>query len=56
MYSNFSGTEYRQDNTTAVNIETRVFYHIFLGIRLPAPESLNRKTLGIEKKLSKKNK
>jgi hypothetical protein len=37
LYVNVSGTEYRQENTTTMNFETRVFYHVFLGMRLKSP-------------------
>lgn len=55
MYANISGTEYRQENTTAMNFETRVFYHLFLGIRISAPKYLERKANKIEKLFQKQN-
>jgi hypothetical protein len=42
LYANVTGTRYKQENTTAVNFETRVFYHLFLGIRLKSPGFLER--------------
>lgn len=53
VYANISGTEYRQENTTAMNFETRVFYHLFLGIRLSAPDFLERKADKVEKLFQK---
>jgi len=55
VYTNISGTEYRQENTTAINFETRVYYHLFLGIRLAAPDYLERKANKIEKLFQKQN-
>lgn len=55
LYSTISGTEYRQENTTAMNFETRVFYHLFLGIRLSAPDYLERKINKVEKLFQKQN-
>lgn len=54
VYTKISGTEYRQENTTAMNFETRVFYHLFLGIRISAPSYLERKVNKIEKLFQKK--
>ncbi len=42
LYATVSGTEYKQENTTATNFETRVYYHLFLGIRLKSPDYLDR--------------
>lgn len=53
LYTNISGTEYRQENTTAMNFETRVFYHLFLGIRFSAPDYLERKIHKMEKLFQK---
>jgi hypothetical protein len=55
IYTNISGTEYRQENTTAMNFETRVVYHLFLGIRLSAPDYLERKINKAEKIFQKQN-
>ena len=54
VYSNISGTQYRQENTTAMNFETRVFYHLFLGIRLSAPKYLERNATKAEELFQKK--
>jgi hypothetical protein len=54
LYANVSGTNYKQENTTAVNFETRIFYHIFLGIRIESPDYLKRFMNKIEKKFSQK--
>jgi hypothetical protein len=43
LYGTLSGTQYKQENTTVVNHDTRVFYHLFLGIRLDAPNYLKEK-------------
>ena len=55
VYTNISGTEYRQENTTAINFETRVFYHLFFGIRISAPSYLERKANKVEKLFQKQN-
>lgn len=48
IYANVSGTKYKQEKTTAINFETRVFYHLFFGIRLIAPDYLERKMTKIK--------
>lgn len=53
IYANVSGTKYKQENTTAVNSETRVFYHLFLGIRIESPDNLNRLMNKMESKFKK---
>jgi hypothetical protein len=53
LYANISGTKYKQENTTAVNTETRVSYHLFLGIRIESPDYLNRFMNKMESKLIK---
>jgi len=55
IYTNISGTKYRQENTTAINFETRVFYHLFFGIRISAPSYLERKANKVEKLFQKQN-
>jgi hypothetical protein len=55
-YATISGARYRQENTTAMNFETRVFYHIFVGIRLKSPKFLDRLTSKVEDKLHKSSK
>lgn len=55
IYSTISGTEYRQENTSAMTFETRVFYHLFLGIRVSAPDFLERKSNKAIKKIQKQN-
>lgn len=52
LYANVSGSRYRQENTTAINHETRIIYHLFLGIRLRAPDYLRRMTTKIKKTLN----
>lgn len=51
LYANVSGTTYRQQHTTAINSETRVLYHLFLGMRLTAPSFLVRQITKIKNKL-----
>lgn len=46
LFARVSASEYRQENTTAINTETRVFYHLFLGMRFDAPKFLKK---GVEK-------
>ncbi|UWX55249.1 DUF4421 domain-containing protein [Maribacter litopenaei] len=53
LYGTLSGTQYKQENTTVVNHDTRVFYHLFLGIRLDAPDYLKRKVGAFEDKYLK---
>jgi hypothetical protein len=50
LYANVSGTKYNQENTTVVNFETRIFYHLFFGIRLNAPSELERQFDKIQRK------
>ncbi len=54
LYANISGTEYKQENTTVMNFETRVFYHLFLGIRIQAPDYLKRQVTEIKNKIPNK--
>jgi len=51
LYTTISGTSYKQENTTVVNSETRVFYHLFFGIRIKSPDYLNRQMTKIESKI-----
>lgn len=53
LYATLSGTQYKQENTTVVNHDTRVFYRLFLGIRLDAPDYLKRKVGAFEDKYLK---
>ncbi|MCB0464923.1 MAG: DUF4421 family protein [Aequorivita sp.] len=48
LYTNISGTNYKQENTTAMNFKTRIFYHFFLGVRISAPSYIERKANKIE--------
>lgn len=50
LYTTVSGTKYKQENTTAMNFETRVFYHLFFGIRFKSPDYLKRQVTKIENK------
>lgn len=50
LYANVSSARYNQENTTAVNFDTRVFYHLSFGIRLESPDYLKRFMNKIEKK------
>lgn len=50
LYAKVSGSQYNQENTTAVNFNTKIFYHLFLGIRLEAPDNLKRLMNKIENK------
>lgn len=51
LYANVSGTRYEQENTTVHNFDTRVYYHIFFGIRIDAPNLLNRNVNRLEEKI-----
>ncbi|WP_178989098.1 DUF4421 family protein [Winogradskyella schleiferi] len=55
IYSTISGTEFKQENTTGRNSETRVNYHLFLGIRFPAPNYLERQVNKVEKLILRQN-
>lgn len=46
LFGSVSGTCFRQENTTVMNTETRVFYHLFFGMRFNAPKFLKK---GIKK-------
>lgn len=50
IYAIVSGTRYKQENTTAINLDTRVFYHLFLGIRIKSPDYIERQVTKIENK------
>ncbi|SNR31995.1 protein of unknown function [Lutibacter agarilyticus] len=52
LYANISGTKYKQENTTAINFETKVFYHLFLGIRFKSPSAIEIQMNKIENKLN----
>jgi hypothetical protein len=52
LYANISGTKYKQQNTTAINFETRVFYHLFFGIRFNSPNSIEKQLTKIENKFN----
>ncbi|HPE56666.1 MAG TPA: DUF4421 family protein [Bacteroidales bacterium] len=41
LYITASGLEYKQENTTAINFDTRVYYQLFIGIRINAPGFMN---------------
>jgi len=51
LYTNISGTKYRQENTTTMNFETRVSYHFFFGIRIKTPNYIEQKVTKIEAKI-----
>ncbi len=52
LYANLLGTQYAQQNTTVINFDTRVSYHLFFGVRLKPPNYLNKKVNKIEEKLN----
>lgn len=52
LYTNISGSQYQQQNTTVMNFETRVFYHLFFGMRFNSPDALTRQMDKIEKKFN----
>lgn len=43
IYGSFQGAQYKQENTTAMNTEDRLFFHIFIGYRFKAPKPLKEK-------------
>lgn len=51
VYVNVSGTEYRQQNTTAMNYETRVFYHVFLGMRFQSPQYIQSRLARLKSRM-----
>ncbi len=42
LFTSITGTRFQQENTTAMNTETRVFYHFFCGMRFNAPKFLKK--------------
>lgn len=52
LFATVSDTNYKQQHTTATNTETRVFYNLFLGLRIDSPKFLKRNVTKIEDKLS----
>jgi hypothetical protein len=54
VYANISGTRYNQENTTAINFETRVFYHFFIGFRIKSPRFIRQQVDFMESKIPKK--
>ena len=52
LYGNIFGTQYEQQNTTVMNFDTRVSYHLFFGMRFLPPDFLNRKVNKIEEKIN----
>ncbi|MFH6767107.1 DUF4421 family protein [Gaetbulibacter aquiaggeris] len=52
LYGNISGTQYEQQNTSVMNFDNRVSYHLFFGMRFQPPDYLNRKVNKIEDKLN----
>ncbi len=43
LYANVAGARYKQEHTTVHNFETRVFYHLFFGMRFQAPDFLKQR-------------
>ncbi len=41
LYTSITGLSHKQENTTAVNYDTRVFIQVFVGLRLKSPRFLN---------------
>lgn len=54
LYATLSGTKYKQENTTVLNFETRVFYHLFFGIRFATFKYLDRQETKMENKFPMK--
>ncbi|MFX0555760.1 DUF4421 family protein [Maribacter sp. CXY002] len=50
LYTTLSGTQYKQEGTTVRNFDTRVYHHLFLGIRIKAPDYLKRKVSQFEQR------
>ncbi len=42
FYINYAGMTYEQENTTAINRDTKMFYQAFVGFRVRSPKWLNR--------------
>jgi len=51
LYATLSGTQYKQENTTVMNFETRVYYHLFIGFRFTAPKFVKKQVSIVEDKL-----
>jgi len=51
LYTTLSGTSYYQENTTVSNYETRVLYHLFIGMRITSPKFVKKNVNKIEDKI-----
>lgn len=51
VYTTISETNYRQEHTTATNLERQVFYNLFLGYRFSSPKKIANKVKSIEDSL-----
>ncbi len=51
LYANVSEIKYKQEHTTAKNFETRIFYHVFFGIRIKSPDYVKRQVDKIENEI-----
>ena len=52
IYSNISQKRYKQENTTVINTDFKLYYHLFFGIRLNSGEKINNFIDTIIQKLS----
>lgn len=53
LYTTVSGSRYKQENTTAINTDTRIFYHWFVGFRFKSPKFIEKQLDKIEAKFPK---
>ena len=50
LFGRISGTRFQQENTTVMNTEARVFYHLFFGMRFNAPNFIKKEVKKIKSK------
>ena len=51
VFATLSETNYKQEHTTASNLETRVFYNLFVGFRIKPPKFIQKNADKLESKL-----
>lgn len=52
LYASVSGMRYKQENTAAINAETRLYYHLFFGMRFEAFEALKRFVTNVKRRVN----
>ncbi len=51
LYTDINGTWYKQENTNVHNAETRILYHLFIGMRFNAPKIIRKPVKKINDKI-----